>query len=72
MDNAPDLDTLQMQNSSLDISFDERSLKHHCFLSEIPDVRHMERALLGLLEDFHLGKLKAFGKYALTVIQFII
>lgn len=25
-------------------------------------MRHMERALLGLLEDFHLGKLKAFGK----------
>lgn len=24
-------------------------------------MRHMERALLGLLEDFHLGKLKAFG-----------
>ncbi|XP_061515187.1 coiled-coil domain-containing protein 28A isoform X2 [Anopheles gambiae] len=28
---------------------------------EVPDVRHMERALLGLLEDFHSGKLKAFG-----------
>ncbi|XP_055541699.1 coiled-coil domain-containing protein 28A isoform X2 [Wyeomyia smithii] len=28
---------------------------------EVPDVRHMERALLGLLDDFHSGKLKAFG-----------
>uniref|UniRef100_A0A1B0CHI8 Coiled-coil domain-containing protein 28b n=1 Tax=Lutzomyia longipalpis TaxID=7200 RepID=A0A1B0CHI8_LUTLO len=25
------------------------------------DVRNMERALLGLLEDFHSGKLRAFG-----------
>lgn len=30
-------------------------------MSEIPDVRHMEKALLGLLDDFHSGKLKAFG-----------
>ncbi|XP_055304245.1 uncharacterized protein LOC129569427 isoform X2 [Sitodiplosis mosellana] len=28
---------------------------------EVPDVRHMEKALLGLLDDFHSGKLKAFG-----------
>ncbi|XP_030757513.1 coiled-coil domain-containing protein 28A isoform X2 [Sitophilus oryzae] len=28
---------------------------------KVPDVRHMERALLGLLADFHSGKLKAFG-----------
>ncbi|XP_031343293.1 coiled-coil domain-containing protein 28B isoform X1 [Photinus pyralis] len=35
--------------------------RHHCFLSEVPDVRHMEQALLGLLADFHSGKLKAFG-----------
>uniref|UniRef100_A0A0K8TQ10 Hipothetical protein n=1 Tax=Tabanus bromius TaxID=304241 RepID=A0A0K8TQ10_TABBR len=31
------------------------------FLKEVPDVKHMERALLGLLDDFHSGKLKAFG-----------
>lgn len=43
-------------------SFTSRPLKHHSFISEVPDVRHMERALLGLLEDFHSGKLKAFGK----------
>lgn len=42
-------------------NFSSRPLKHHSFLSEVPDVRHMERALLGLLEDFHSGKLKAFG-----------
>jgi hypothetical protein len=35
--------------------------KHHCFLSEVPDVRHMEQALLQLLEDFHSGNLRAFG-----------
>ncbi|XP_018325778.1 coiled-coil domain-containing protein 28A isoform X2 [Agrilus planipennis] len=28
---------------------------------KVPDVRHMEQALLGLLADFHSGKLKAFG-----------
>lgn len=27
----------------------------------MPDVRHMEQALLGLLADFHSGKLRAFG-----------
>ncbi|XP_052863888.1 coiled-coil domain-containing protein 28B isoform X1 [Anopheles cruzii] len=42
-------------------TFSTRPLKHHSFISEVPDVRHMERALLGLLEDFHSGKLKAFG-----------
>ncbi|KAJ8688257.1 hypothetical protein QAD02_024052 [Eretmocerus hayati] len=36
--------------------------KHHSFLSEVPDVRHMEQALLQLLEDFHSGNLRAFGK----------
>lgn len=38
--------------------------KHHCFLSEVPDVRHMEQALLQLLEDFHSGNLRAFGWYS--------
>lgn len=36
--------------------------KHHSFLSEVPDVRRMEQALLHLLEDFHSGNLRAFGK----------
>ncbi|CAH1280350.1 unnamed protein product [Diabrotica balteata] len=35
--------------------------RHHSFVSQVPDVRHMERALLGLLADFHSGKLRAFG-----------
>ncbi|XP_032581208.1 coiled-coil domain-containing protein 28B isoform X4 [Drosophila sechellia] len=30
-------------------------------LLKVPDVKHMERALLGLLDDFHSGKLRAFG-----------
>ncbi|XP_065163669.1 coiled-coil domain-containing protein 28A isoform X3 [Atheta coriaria] len=30
-------------------------------IHKVPDVRHMERALLGLLDDFHSGKLRAFA-----------
>lgn len=52
--------TVEVENN-LDVSFETRSLKHHSFVSEVPDIRHMERALLGLLDDFHSGKLKAFG-----------
>ncbi|XP_022195187.1 coiled-coil domain-containing protein 28B isoform X3 [Nilaparvata lugens] len=40
----------------------DRSIHHHCFLSDVTDVRRMETALLHLLEDFHSGKLRAFGK----------
>uniref|UniRef100_A0A1B6ILI8 Coiled-coil domain-containing protein 28B n=2 Tax=Homalodisca TaxID=139475 RepID=A0A1B6ILI8_9HEMI len=40
----------------------ERTVHHHCFLSDVTDVRRMETALLHLLEDFHSGKLRAFGK----------
>ncbi|XP_014290505.1 coiled-coil domain-containing protein 28A isoform X1 [Halyomorpha halys] len=40
----------------------ERPVQHHCFLSDVTDVRRMETALLSLLEDFHSGNLKAFGK----------
>lgn len=43
-----------VENSNTDI-------RHHSFISQVPDVRHMERALLGLLADFHSGKLRAFG-----------
>lgn len=43
-------------------TFADRPLKHHSF-SEVPDVHLMERALLDLLDDFHSGKLRAFGKY---------
>lgn len=44
----------------LDVVLDN-TVKHHCFISEVPDVRHMEKALLDLLRDFNSGKLKAFG-----------
>lgn len=50
-------------------SFDTRTIKHHSFVSEIPDVRHMEKALLGLLDDFHSGKLKAFGNDQIKYLQ---
>ena len=40
----------------------EQSLVHHSFISDITDVRQMENTLLTLLEDFHSGKLQAFGK----------
>ncbi|XP_017075970.1 uncharacterized protein DDB_G0286447 isoform X2 [Drosophila eugracilis] len=51
-----------MPNTSIrSDKFDDRPIKHHSFVSEVPDVKHMERALLGLLDDFHSGKLKAFG-----------
>jgi hypothetical protein len=33
----------------------------HSFLTDVADVRQMEQGLLQLLEDFHLGKLQAFG-----------
>ncbi|KAM8715290.1 hypothetical protein ACLKA7_002356 [Drosophila subpalustris] len=53
---------LTMPNASVHSdNFDDRPIKHHSFVSEVPDVKHMERALLGLLDDFHTGKLKAFG-----------
>uniref|UniRef100_A0A8C4Q3J1 Coiled-coil domain containing 28B n=1 Tax=Eptatretus burgeri TaxID=7764 RepID=A0A8C4Q3J1_EPTBU len=34
---------------------------HHTFLTDIAEVREMEQGLLGLLGDFHSGKLQAFG-----------
>ncbi|KAK3926535.1 Coiled-coil domain-containing protein 28B [Frankliniella fusca] len=40
----------------------DRSCEHHCFLTDVTDVHRMEEALLHLLEDFHSGKLRAFGK----------
>ncbi|SPP79292.1 blast:Coiled-coil domain-containing protein 28B [Drosophila guanche] len=49
--------------------FDDRPIKHHSFVSEVPDVKHMERALLGLLDDFHSGKLKAFAGSGCTMDQ---
>ncbi|KAK6641416.1 hypothetical protein RUM44_013127 [Polyplax serrata] len=40
----------------------QKPVQHHCFMSDITDVRQMEHALLQLLEDFHSGKLRAFAK----------
>ncbi|XP_071439161.1 coiled-coil domain-containing protein 28A isoform X2 [Hetaerina americana] len=40
----------------------DHKCSHHSFLSDVTDVRRMETALLHLLEDFHSGKLRAFGK----------
>ncbi|XP_072369693.1 coiled-coil domain-containing protein 28A isoform X2 [Scyliorhinus torazame] len=33
----------------------------HSFLTDVSDVKNMERGLLSLLTDFHSGKLQAFG-----------
>lgn len=35
----------------------------HSFLTDVSDVQEMERGLLSLLNDFHSGKLQAFGKH---------
>lgn len=34
----------------------------HTFLTDVSDVHEMEKGLLSLLNDFHSGKLQAFGK----------
>ncbi|GIY70177.1 coiled-coil domain-containing protein 28B [Caerostris darwini] len=39
-----------------------RPCEQHTFLTDITEVRQMEQGLLKLLDDFHLGKLQAFGK----------
>lgn len=38
----------------------------HSFLTDVSDVQEMEKGLLGLLNDFHSGKLQAFGKSQAT------
>ena len=39
-----------------------RPAKEHTFLTDVADVRTMEHGLLQLLNDFHCGKLQAFGR----------
>ncbi|GFU58046.1 coiled-coil domain-containing protein 28B [Nephila pilipes] len=39
-----------------------RPCDQHTFLTDITEVRQMEQGLLKLLDDFHSGKLQAFGK----------
>jgi hypothetical protein len=46
----------------IDMGAGRRACQHHSFLSDVTDVRRMEAALLHLLEDFHSGKLRAFGE----------
>jgi len=58
-DNAAKTNIIRSRNIHKDLQ--KQQIHHHSFLSEVPDVRHMERALLGLLEDFHSGKLRAFA-----------
>lgn len=44
----------------------------HSFLTDVSDVQEMEKGLLSLLNDFHSGKLQAFGKqwmFVLTTFQ---
>ncbi|GFS21496.1 coiled-coil domain-containing protein 28B [Elysia marginata] len=41
-----------------------RPAKEHTFLTDVADVRTMEHGLLQLLNDFHCGKLQAFGNPA--------
>lgn len=40
-----------------------RHTTEHSFLTDVADVRQMEHSLLQLLDDFHLGKLQAFGNH---------
>ncbi|KAG5891025.1 hypothetical protein JTB14_035217 [Gonioctena quinquepunctata] len=51
--------TVRPRNTDKDRT--KTDIRHHSFISQVPDVRQMERALLGLLGDFHSGKLRAFG-----------
>lgn len=39
----------------------------HSFLTDVSDVQEMEKGLLSLLNDFHSGKLQAFGKLSNTL-----
>ncbi|CAH1798671.1 unnamed protein product [Owenia fusiformis] len=39
-----------------------RPCQEHSFLTDVADVRQMEQGLLQLLDDFHSGKLQAFGQ----------
>lgn len=36
----------------------------HSFLTDVSDVQEMENGLLSLLNDFHSGKLQAFGNFS--------
>ena len=40
---------------------------HHSFLTDVADMRSMETALVQLVNDFHSGKLQAFGKAVASI-----
>ncbi|POI20238.1 hypothetical protein CIB84_016014, partial [Bambusicola thoracicus] len=44
----------------------------HSFLTDVSDVQEMERGLLSLLNDFHSGKLQAFGKFLSLMLSFVL
>jgi len=46
---------------SSDEGAEARHTTEHSFLTDVADVRQMEHSLLQLLDDFHVGKLQAFG-----------
>jgi len=50
---------------SADEAVEARHTTEHSFLTDVADVRQMEHSLLQLLDDFHLGKLQAFGNTAM-------
>jgi len=43
------------------VSASRAKAPEHTFLTDVADVREMEKGLLSLLDDFHSGKLQAFG-----------
>ncbi|ELT97105.1 hypothetical protein CAPTEDRAFT_160603 [Capitella teleta] len=47
--------------SKHDASASSRPCPEHTFLTDVDDVRQVEEGLLQLLNDFHTGKLQAFG-----------
>jgi len=49
------------EKSTEDISSSMMSTTEHSFLTDVAEVRQMEQGLLQLLDDFHQGKLQAFG-----------
>lgn len=49
-----------------------RHTTEHSFLTDVADVRQMEHSLLQLLDDFHLGKLQAFGNYVHRITKYTV
>jgi hypothetical protein len=58
---VPTAPTSKFNKQSADDMHEARHTTEHTFLTDVADVRQMEHSLLQLLDDFHLGKLQAFG-----------